>query len=164
MAKPCLLLLCCLVFGLYSTAQTLSPSVLANDGGIAETENVILEWTLGETLIATHHGDRHIYTEGYHQPELQVVSLEPASRNLDINVFPNPVNADLAIQIGGPVKEEIRVDLMDMNGTILIQKFIQPLETKAKVDLENLPSSTYLLRFTTEKGEMTQTFKISKIH
>jgi hypothetical protein len=61
-----------------STAQTLSPQVIASAGGYSTVGNVSLSWTLGETFTTTLENGNSILTQGFQQPfiRLRILNLK----------------------------------------------------------------------------------------
>lgn len=159
-------------YGGYS--QTLSPSVIAAEGGTSKGESIQLEWTLGEAAVQTISSPDGVITEGFHQPSLIVEPLEPERHvptpetetweNLQIVVAPNPVRSTLKVQVASDEDITAQVQIVDLNGTLL-QQFPANLSLDQKdVDLSSYPSGTYLLYFRKKSGELIKTFKITKIN
>lgn len=69
--------------------------------------------------------------------------------SLDVTVFPNPSSDLIAIQAGPVVRENIRVDLLDISGRILQTTFINKGQTIASFNVETLYNGTYMVRLTT---------------
>ena len=87
-------------------AQSLSPSVISSQGEVSEGNSVSLEWTLGEVAIQTIRSPGNVFTEGFHQPLLEVSEVvEEQVKELlvlegyDITVAPNPVRSLLELKI-----------------------------------------------------------------
>lgn len=56
-----------------STAQQLSPSVIASSGGSFQSAAFSLDYTLGETFVTTLSNGQNILTQGFHQPQVGVI-------------------------------------------------------------------------------------------
>ncbi len=76
MTKICILLGAALSLPLAGMAQQLSPSVLAASAGTISTQTMVLDWTLGELVVETATSPDRLYTQGFHQPLLQVSELD----------------------------------------------------------------------------------------
>ncbi len=57
-------------------AQTVSRKVFPSSGGLASASNGSLTWTLGETFQQTLISGNRILTQGFQQPEADVVSID----------------------------------------------------------------------------------------
>lgn len=64
------LLLSLIFISRYSDAQSLSPTVVASQGGYFSTPTVSIEWTLGEVMSETFDAQNHFLTQGFHQPNI----------------------------------------------------------------------------------------------
>ena len=58
------------------SSQQLTPVVLSSNGGVGTSGKLQLEWTLGELAVEGLIGQPRSYTEGFHQPTLQVEQVE----------------------------------------------------------------------------------------
>jgi len=84
----------CLTFSL-----TYAQSVISTAGNqFKSTSGYSLEWTLGQVMIQTESLDSTIITQGFHQPNLSIVtSLRKGTWEGIVNVFPNPTAQVLTI-------------------------------------------------------------------
>jgi len=73
---------------------------------------------------------------------------EQQFNNLDIDIFPNPSNDLIAIQIGGLVEERMSVSLIDLKGNLVAQTNINAGQTIAYFDVATVYTGTYLLKIT----------------
>jgi hypothetical protein len=153
-------------------SQNMDPSVLASAGSIDSTNQLSLEWTLGEIAVATLSSETNLITEGYHQPRLIVSDFDDSSitntstANLDyqIMVNPNPVNSFVSVQMQSSEESEVFISLFNLEGKQLIGELKKQSSDSFEMDLSDLFSGLYLLRFTNSKGQIVRTFKVSKIN
>src|SRR5690242_9955423 len=83
--------------------QTVTPTVLSNNGGFTQTSSGSIAWTIGEPVSELYQKPGHITTMGFHQTDLDVIAFlndHPADAD-GIVVFPNPVLDLLNIKLGG---------------------------------------------------------------
>jgi shikimate 5-dehydrogenase len=80
-------------------------------------------------------------------PLLSLVS----SLESEIEVFPNPANSYLNIQLPADVVLE-NIQLNDLNGKTLIEKNTLLERKKTVLDIKSIPNGTYLLQLQTDKG------------
>src|SRR5665647_2756028 len=77
---------------LNAAAQENFRSVISAAGGVDKSDNIELEWTLGEVATETLTNVNSLYTQGFHQPVLSVekIKLKPqaVSAIKNISIFP----------------------------------------------------------------------------
>ncbi|MFT5263791.1 MAG: hypothetical protein ACI8YQ_002535 [Polaribacter sp.] len=149
-------------------AQSISPSVIVPDGAVSKTENISLEWTLGEVMTHTVTHENRILTQGSHQPILQfdltgLKGEESTSNTTDIQIFPNPVQRMLTINFSSDEDKEMDVVLFDLNGKRLIETSGNTNLGQLQVNMEYLPAGLYFLRFEEQNGSKVKTFQVTKI-
>ncbi|WP_020607388.1 T9SS type A sorting domain-containing protein [Spirosoma spitsbergense] len=146
-------------------AQRLSPSVLAVGGGSARTSSMTLDWTLGETVVGTERVAGHLYTQGFHQPQLQVMeqqSLTTLDADYRFTVAPNPVTAWLTIAIVTPEVTPLYLALTDLTGRRYNLPVVPANTASTQIDMTAYPAGTYLLRITRDGERALKTYKIIK--
>jgi hypothetical protein len=73
------------------TAQQLTPSVIATSGSSFQSSEFSLDYTLGETFVATLSNGSNVLTQGFHQPQAGVIvegctAVEACNYNIDATV------------------------------------------------------------------------------
>ena len=156
-------------------SQSLSPTVISADGGTGTVGNISLEWTLGDLATESVIAGHTLYTEGFHQPTLTVriidkeavpVPLHPDTQTEvvpEIKVFPNPVSSELNVVLDGATDTELRVQLIDFNGKLIMQKFANTRDQSMQFDMSQHASGLYLLHFISLDGAILKTYEIVKI-
>ncbi|HEV7347072.1 T9SS type A sorting domain-containing protein [Telluribacter sp.] len=150
---------CCL-------AQKQSPEVISVQGGVGKSATIMLEWTLGELATQSLSTNTHLYTQGFHQPVLQVQELpEPGTDLVEnaIRVYPNPTASLVTVNLPKDFKTPVSLFLLNSQGQLLKEEVIVDNEL-FQLDLEPYSEGTYLLRFSTSEGPAPTTFKIIKTH
>ncbi len=166
------LLMAAIALSLSASAQT--RTVVASAGGESQSGKVNLNWTLGETAVATVSlGNGELLTEGFQQPDLLRVepaeSVNPLPRYDAapagaITIAPNPVSTKLNIQIPETWNQEaLAVELFDANARKIRNGRIEPGLATAQWDMSAQPAGTYWLRIIAPGAKQAQTFKIVKI-
>lgn len=144
----------------------LSPSIVSSQGGVDQTEQIILEWTLGESFVETVTSPGKIYTQGFHQSFLEpgdIVVIDPKpDLPFDIYIYPNPVTSWLNIAVLSSQVNQININLYDLDLRILHHTVLYPIDDVARFDLSGLPNGLYLLYISTEDGLHIETFKVIK--
>ena len=166
MKKISLLLLSGLGLASVGMAQRLSPSVLAVSGGTARSQTMTLDWTLGETVVETATTSGRLYTQGFHQPLLQVseqANQAKAEAGYQFTVAPNPVASYLTLGITTPESTALQLLLTDMNGRQYELPIVPASTLSTQVDMTLYPAGMYLLRIGKADGPILKTYKIVKI-
>lgn len=143
---------------------TLSPDVIASNGGISRFNGIELEWTIGEAAIGTATAGNRFYTVGFHQPVLISRQL-PASGEVtggSIRVFPNPSTNMLRVQIPFSVADNVSIILADMTGNTLVERTVNSKSSAIDIQVSHLASGIYQLRVMTADGKQAGIFKIVK--
>lgn len=148
-----------------AVAQQLSPSVVAVSGGTARTQTMTLEWTVGESFVETATTSTRLYTQGFHQPLLQVseqASVTDADEGYKFTVAPNPVVSYLRIDITAPESSPLQLVLTDMRGYQYNLPLLPASTTSTQIDMTVYPAGMYLLRIGKADGPLLKTYKVVK--
>ena len=177
MKKKIIFMITCLVFTGWTYAQSSGPSVIASAGGISHTESISLEWTLGETAVGVINSTGKIFTEGYHQPTLEVSVINADFTNTElwsngnenitdyqISIAPNPVRSILNVRVESNLQTEVFIDLFDQMGKNLTGSNKEGVFGSFDMNLHHLPAGIYVLKFTDTSGRLIKSYKISKIN
>lgn len=155
-------------------AQAACLSDIVISGSYATTYTNSYTWikTLGLTTIPTGSDvslDANPATNGYvlldvgfeTQPNsifLAVVITPCVSLGIDQNdlatnldIFPNPTSANLNVKA---VDSILQTELIDFKGRIIYSSI--PNQKEVTIDMENLATGIYLLKITTEKGNLVE--------
>ena len=148
MKKHLLLLMPALGISYCVSAQKLSPDIMATAGGSDKVEGIQLDWTLGETAVETASTPGYIFTQGFHQPDLQVIQL-PVNNNVtlsdDFKIAPNPAVSRLTVYMPLDRKESTHLILADLNGKTLLTKTVGLQQSKEELALAEYAEGIYLL-------------------
>lgn len=163
--KTCLLTLA-IVSSLSSFSQEKNQSVIASAGDISRGNNVILEWTVGEPAVETLSNESAMYTQGFHQPLLQVQKMSSdkdlAGLKNIVRVYPNPSIATINVQFIKASVTPLIVSLVDMSGKVLFNNNLPANSTMLKINVSRLSQGAYILHITDAQGKMQGDYKIIK--
>jgi hypothetical protein len=81
-------------------------------------------------------------------------------KEISVNVFPNPTNDILIIQLNGLNKANTQIDLVDLNGRIVAKQTINQGSTIAYIDVSTIYEGNYLVKITTENQSKTISIQI----
>ncbi len=144
-------------------SQNVSLSIVSAQGGFDKTENISLEWTLGESFIETVNHQNEIYTQGFHQPFLNNrLELQDQSFDFDILISPNPVYSHINISVITSVNSQLIISLYDIYGRYIKQISAFTTDSLIDMNVDGLSSGAYILKISDIEGSINQTHKIIK--
>lgn len=156
-----------LLFSLFSSAQSLSPSVIASYGKWSDNGGFTLSATSGEMMIQTFTGGINILTQGFQQPDEKTVGIQELNTDgFSIKIFPNPTSDLVTVSLQSSNADSYSVVMYDLLGRKLAlpgtfeQSSSQLQQT---FNLSQLASATYFLCVINTQGEIKHSFKIQKI-
>lgn len=131
--------------------------VPANEGMASVRTDMIRYRPSDGLLLAATHG-RGLYTTGSLVSEVR----KQNEHEYGLTVYPNP--ATDYIHISGMYREHIRFEMISVSGDVVISRVFSPATTQAdlKIDVSGIPSGTYFIRLTGEKGTGTSKVIIRK--
>ncbi|MCK4406378.1 MAG: T9SS type A sorting domain-containing protein [Bacteroidales bacterium] len=146
--------------------QSISREVNASAGEYFINSNSSISWTLGEIVTETFVSDDNTLTQGFQQSLLYVFIInENADSIFNINVYPNPTNSILNINIDSKIKTSISIKLFDIHGNCLFDKEINGNKNfYEKINLSNYRNSMYLLKIISSKNKFVKSYKIQKVY
>ena len=150
-------------------AQSISQEVIAPAGDEYTTNHLKIQWTIGEIAIEDHTNQDIRFTEGFHQPWIQVEEIQTFTRDLESNrkisltIYPNPLLAEIYISLKEITKEELSIQLMDNNGTLLTTQALPSGSASGTMDMSSLPAGIYYVRINTMDQKEIAVHKLTKI-
>ncbi len=165
--KQCYLTLLLIAgLALFTKAQSLLPEVIASAGDVFTGKSGSVSWTLGETIIETVSSETSLLTQGFHQSYLQILKVDtPEDPLVDVQVYPNPVNERLTIEITTAEKNpQLKLELFDFVGQRVHDQVIETQTYQEQLDVSRFSSSLFILRVINLKSHHTESFKIHKIN
>ena len=148
--------------------QTVERQVISSTGMISSNDGVSISSTVGEVSVETVIEGTVILTQGFQQPEDgggSTTAIQDYELKVDYKVFPNPTSDVLNIQLDAPEQMEIFIELASVNGTTVERRIVNGsgiLQSQMQVD--QLPSGTYLLVMRDIKNNKLKTHQIQIIH
>jgi hypothetical protein len=161
--KQSLLLWLSLLYGIGGYSQSVQSQVVGSAGDHFETNEAQMAFTIGEVVTETFGAGDLILTQGFHQTNLMVTSIEDLAAEFQLRVFPNPT-VDLLSIDAQRSPESFSLELMDTAGRPLLLQRSMLQGTTHQINLSNYPPGIYLLRLRTEDRKNIQTFKIVKLN
>ena len=147
-------------------SQSISREVNASTGEYFINSNSSISWTLGEIVTETFVSDDNTLTQGFQQSLLYVFSINENTDSIFIiNVFPNPTNSILNININSKIKTSLSLKLFDIHGNCLFDKEINGNKNfYEKINFSNYRNSMYLLKIISSKNNFVKSYKIQKVY
>jgi hypothetical protein len=152
----CLFLIFC--SGAFSSAQ----QAISSAGGSGTGSGGTVSFTSGQTSYSSIVSSSGSVNEGVLQPfEIQVVTqVDPGKAiTLECDAYPNPATDFLILKIHSDQIDNMKYQLIDLNGKILEEAFIGDPETT--ISLKHYKPTTYLLKVL-DKSTEVMIFKITK--
>lgn len=143
-------------------AQSITPEVIASAGEHYNNGTTQLSWTLGEVTVATYDNGTNILTEGFHQTQLTVTSVEEVLSNVRLNIYPNPTSELLNIEFGNN-GQDITLQLFDMSGKLIHTDKVEAYQAKYVLPMNEVATGNYLVQMQSVDGKMTTTHKVMKM-
>ncbi|NVK64565.1 MAG: T9SS type A sorting domain-containing protein [Flavobacteriales bacterium] len=144
-------------FSLISTFSVSAQEVISTQGDSYANANGSLDFTIGETIINTETDGVTTLTQGFHQSSWNFVGLEDHSPELTASVFPNPMDADLTVQV--PAFENLSYSLYDGQGKLVSTAPL--LSESTIIEVQDLAPGNYSISLHAE-NEALKTFKLIK--
>lgn len=155
------ILLLLLLFGgtFNANSQSIERSIIGGAGfSQSNSNNSTLSWAIGEVITTTSSSNK--LTQGFHQPiYIQPLSTNHFQQEITLAVFPNPTARYIYIKTNSD--EKLQAVLINMLGQVI--RAYPIYEELTQIDLDDLPSATYLLQVKTNNTTI-QSFKIQKAH
>lgn len=146
------------------SGQSISPQVIAAAGTHYAAGNAQLSWTVGEPVITTVSNGSNTITQGFHQTLLSATAVEEQTvAGINVNVFPNPVQDMLNVNITNNLKD-LQMELFDMSGKLLQARKIGAAEGSVQVNMTEYARASYLLRVYAADGSVNYTYKVQKMN
>jgi hypothetical protein len=86
------------------------------------------------------------------------------SRYVSINIYPNPVDDILNLKMTNQKKDNLKIELSDVQGRTLYSKtmLVSQNAIELNIDMKSYQPQVYVLQITNSNGEIISTEKIIK--
>jgi len=144
----------------YCIAQSLSPLIISSAGNSLTNGSNQLDWTLGESTTYTLSGVTIVLTQGFHQSNLNITSVDNFDDSFGLTIFPNPAIDHLQIQFE-KASENNLIELYSTEGKLLLTQ-----ESKytrlCQIDMSKYDIGTYLIKIH-NKNTKGKSYRIVKL-
>ncbi|MCP4310828.1 MAG: T9SS type A sorting domain-containing protein [Bacteroidetes bacterium] len=77
---------------------------------------------------------------------------DPKTGITELHLYPNPASDHFFLNLGNRTQAEGRVELLDMNGRLLIHEIVPPGNQIIQVDIQDIDVGVYIVRWTGSEG------------
>jgi hypothetical protein len=154
------------------SAQSFDRRVIASAGrdannGLTGLSQRFMTYTIGEPIIYRGSNSTRQLNNGFIQPIGITPTAPPPSSGMvlapgDIVVYPNPFGTFITVNTNTEVEEEISVQLIDINGKLILNEQIVPKHHQLEIPSHCAPG-TYLLNCYTLSGQFIQQTRLIKM-
>lgn len=144
----------------YNTAlsQTISKRVIGTSGNILSNSNLKISWTIGEPMVGLMKAGGNQLGNGYYSSSnIQALSIEDNSLDIQIKVYPNPTSQML--YVSHPELNSVLIQISDLNGKLIYSGSINKDEP---IDVSNYIQGMYLVNIENKEANKKNTYKIIK--
>lgn len=154
-----------------SSAQTINASTLNIGGGNFTNNNIVLEWSIGESSVTQTFNTYYniLLTHGVLQPFTSTYYWSQRGILADIGVYPIPTYNNVNVSFLSKLKGKVSLQLFDVGFRLVGTKEFTNigLSEIIQLNLENLSSGTYILNITLtnemQYAVLLKSYKIQKI-
>jgi hypothetical protein len=147
--------------------DSLSVRAVSSAGGDTTVAGNSVNFTIGQTVIDAYYGGGGILTNGFQQPEVEIIVSainNISTNNVSLNIYPNPTDGVLNIATSMPFTSKTIAQIYDLQGKLV---FTQELGKEVNINsfsIANFAAGLYILKIITEGDSNIRTFKIEKIN
>ena len=147
-----------------SYSQFVDQFVIGAGGETFTTNAVQLNFTIGEPIIETYHGNNVRLTQGFQQSMLNITEVVEIGADGDIEVYPNPAQEYIHIEFNGTSQRNRTAQIYDLVGKKILEKIIAPDELIKRIELDHIKSGQYILIISSEIEGVLNSYKILKLN
>lgn len=137
------------LFSILTAAHVSAQEVVSTQGDSYSSPEASIDFTIGEVVVNTTTDGTNILTQGFHQVNWLIISVEEHIANFEASIYPNPTEAVLTIKTA--TFEKISYFLYDAAGRVLQQNSLSNSITAIDVSMLAAGSYSVVLFNTTQK-------------
>ncbi|MGZ3861615.1 MAG: T9SS type A sorting domain-containing protein [Bacteroidia bacterium] len=130
-----------------TTAQSVSPSNICFTANSLGNSSYSLDYTMGQVISTTLNSSQDCLTQGFLQPDYNVVSVSGLKNQTDIILYPNPATNNVFISTA-PGSNLKQVSVFNNEGKLLYSGI------ENTVSVQDFPSGNYLFIITTNNNRL----------
>lgn len=125
------------------SAQILSPEIITCNGDQFSTDDIIIDWTVGESICETEKTSDNIITQGFQQNSNILKVVNDTNSKCSIIAYPNPTSDIVFIKINGMTN--IIVEVTDIQGKSLSNYKITDM-SNIQIDFAGFEEGQYYIK------------------
>jgi hypothetical protein len=130
-------------------------------GGDASGVGGSVAYSIGQVVYTTNEGTSGSVAQGVqHTYEIFSVGIDESELTISLNVYPNPTEDNLILEINDFSNKKLMYQLTDIQGKLLFDG--QIIEAQTILDLSGLAPATYFVDVLSLDNNRIQSFKIIK--
>lgn len=142
----------------YSYSQTISKQVIGTAGSTQTNSNLKVSWTAGEPVVGLMTAGGNQLGNGYYPAlNLQALSVEDNTMDVQLRVYPNPTSQSL--YVSHPELNSFGIQIVDLNGK---QVYSGTISKEQPLDVSNYSQGMYLVTIKNKVTNQKNTYKIIK--
>ncbi|MEM6763919.1 MAG: T9SS type A sorting domain-containing protein [Bacteroidota bacterium] len=164
-----ILMIMLLILGSSMQAQSLEKVGIVSAGDIAEADNVVLTYTVGQVLDEVVSNGSISLVPGFSAAGELTVSVDDLLVGVEFQLYPNPTQEELSLSLRTDKRLSLAADIVSLNGQQIADSY-QNWEMAAgmasvqEFEVSKLPTGTYVLRLLAESTqEVLKVFKFQVV-
>ena len=139
-------------------AQSISKQVIGAAGKTQSNSNLKVSWTTGEPVVGLMTAGGNQLGNGYYPAmDIQALSIDDVTLNVEIKVYPNPTSQSL--YVSHPELNSFGIQIVDLNGK---QVYAGTIEKEVPLDVSSYTQGMYLVTIEDTTNHKKNTYKIIK--
>ena len=139
-------------------SQTISKQVIGTAGKTQTNSNLKVSWTTGEPVVGLMTAGGNQLGNGYYPAmDIQALSIDDVTLNVEIKVYPNPTSQ--LLYVSHPDLTSFQIQIVDMNGK---QIYAGTIEKEEPLDVSNYTQGMYMVTIENTSTNKKNTYKIIK--
>ena len=139
-------------------AQTITKQVIGASGKTLTNSNLKLSYTIGEPVVGLMIAGGKQLGNGYYPAlNLQTLSVEDNTLDVQLKVYPNPTSQSL--YVSHPECNSFRITIADLNGK---QLYLGKINKEEPLDVSGYTQGMYLVTIENTTTKKKNTYKIIK--
>lgn len=148
-----------LLLPLFLTAQLQVERSVVSAAGSQASGDLIVDGTLGETIIGYDTNSDLMITSGFHQ-ETSSMTSAPVSDLKDFQIYPNPTSDILHLN-GNNSSLRLRTEIVNAQGKLMHSSSF--ISVKKDINMASFSPGSYILLIKNAKGVILETRSIVKL-
>ncbi|MFZ4672210.1 MAG: T9SS type A sorting domain-containing protein [Flavobacterium sp.] len=139
-------------------SQTVSKQVIGTAGKTQSNSNLKISWTTGEPVVGLMTAGGNQLGNGYYPAmDIQALSIDDATLNVEIKVYPNPTSQSL--YVSHPDMSSFGITIVDLNGK---QLYSGTINKEEPLDVSKYTQGMYMVTIENTTTNKKNTYKIIK--